>query len=285
MGFLKRLIEQILKEDTLNDMVKDAISKRYEVYINYDGEDHEYDKGKGKGRRLIQPVAFGLTKKGNPVVRAFQPQGDTKTKRPAWKFFLLDRIKDWQPNKRTHFKEPPGVYNAEGKFNPQGDGMMSTVYMVADFEGAQNRYEKSGLYKYNQGRTQQANERDPFRGLKANIRKMKPFQQNYKDILDRNLKIDSGNKNIWKDYDKAEAERNATYRDKNNRQEMQYASKSMNNVGDTETVGVQQKQNTEQKPLTKPAENLNYNKNLSGIVPKNNNGKPLNGDEEETEEE
>ena len=282
MKYLERLIEEILKEDTLNDMVKDAIRKRYEVYINYDGEDHEYDKGKGKGRRLIQPVAFGLTKRGNPVIRAFQPQGDTKTKKPAWKFFLLDKISNWQPNKRSHFKEPPGIYTADGKFNPQGDKTMSTVYMVADFISPQQRYEKGGLYKYNQERTRQANERNPLRGLQANIRKMKPLQQNYKDILDRNL---NGERDIWKDYDRAEAERNAIYRDHNNRKEMQYAAQSMNNIKDDETVGVQQKGNTEKNPLTNSNQRLNYNKNISGVVPKNNNGKPFDGDTDNTEKE
>ena len=63
--------------------VMDAIKKRYEAKITYAGDEN----GKGSGVRIIQPVAYGLSKAGNPVIRAFQPFGDTTTKVPHWKLF------------------------------------------------------------------------------------------------------------------------------------------------------------------------------------------------------
>lgn len=137
----------LLKEDVDQTRVIDAIKRRKEVRAYYSSDDDP----KGSGERLIQPVAFGLSKSGNPVVRAFQPFGDTKTKVPHWKLFRLDRFTSWNILKNRTFKEPPGMqYGEQGSFNENGDKGMSEVYVVADFKGANDRYEHGGLKKYNQ---------------------------------------------------------------------------------------------------------------------------------------
>ena len=65
--------------------VNDAINNLMPVEIRQTPVDK---KNKAVGRSIIYPVAYGLTKAGNPVIRAFEPYGDTHTKVPAWKFFL-----------------------------------------------------------------------------------------------------------------------------------------------------------------------------------------------------
>ena len=70
MGFFSEIVESLLlTEGVPVGKVNDAIDRTYEVEINYrtDGKDE------ATGKRVIQPVAYGLTKAGNPVIRAFQP--------------------------------------------------------------------------------------------------------------------------------------------------------------------------------------------------------------------
>lgn len=121
------LFEQIicdlfLTEEIQPGKINDAIDRTYEVLINYQSEDDN-----ASGDRIIQPVAYGLTKAGKPVIRAYQPYGDTQTHVPAWKFFLVSGIQSWKPMRRKIFNQPP-----EG-FNPNGDNSMSTVYNIAQF--------------------------------------------------------------------------------------------------------------------------------------------------------
>lgn len=130
MSFFSEIVTSLLTENISIGSVNDAIDRTYEVEINYrtNGED------KATGKRIIQPVAYGLTKAGNPVIRAFQPYGDTTSKTPSWKFFRIDRITSWKPKYKQIFKQaPPGMFSAEGEFNPNGDKTMSVVYNIAQF--------------------------------------------------------------------------------------------------------------------------------------------------------
>lgn len=125
----KKLIDNILNENVDDNLIKQAISGHNEIMINYSGDDNTHT-----GKRLIQVYAYGLTKAGFPCIRAYEPYGDTKSRIPHWKLFRLDRILKWTPTDRK-FVEPPKEqgWNAE-EFNQNGDGSMSVVYTVAQFE-------------------------------------------------------------------------------------------------------------------------------------------------------
>lgn len=181
-AYLKSLVQQVLNESTVVDDVVDSIKKRYEVVINYKPEN-----GKGGGKRVIQPVAYGTSKSGNLVVRAFQPYGDTKTKIPHWKLFRLDRILSWKGNKRKKFTEPPQTQfsSAEGKFNNAGDDSMSQVFLVANFDNS--RYLKSGLKAYNDERHRQAVERNKYHDLTKNIKNSSKLGD--VDYIKKNLEL------------------------------------------------------------------------------------------------
>lgn len=123
MTLFEQIVTDIfLTEDVQVGKINDAIDRTYEVLINYESEDDT-----ASGERIIQPVAYGLTKAGKPVIRAYQPYGDTQTQVPAWKFFLVSGIQSWKPMRRQVFNQPP-----DG-FNPHGDKSMSTVYNIAQF--------------------------------------------------------------------------------------------------------------------------------------------------------
>lgn len=169
MEYLKEIINGLLIESANIGSVSTAIRQRKEAEIYYEAD----DDAKGTGKRVIQPVAIGLSKAGNMVLRAFQPYGDTKTKVPHWKMFRLDKIKTWKTLWKRTFDEPPAQYSAEGEFNDKGDKSMSEVYLVANFENSR-RFKKGevgqGLMRYNKNRQQQAAEKNPLYKLQQNIK-------------------------------------------------------------------------------------------------------------------
>ena len=120
MGFLGLLEHKLLKESASVENVVRAMDNHHKVIINYQtdgGNEHT-------GSRIIEPVTYGLTKAGNPVVRAYQPFGDTTTNVPSWKFFRLDRITYWEETSADFGKIPD--YNID-ELNKYGDKTMSVV--------------------------------------------------------------------------------------------------------------------------------------------------------------
>ena len=131
------IIKHIINESVSPDEVLNAIHNRRYVRIKYDDEKPPmkgFDKGNPKGSRVIMPMAYGTTKAGNPVVRAFQWNGNSRRGAPKWKFFRLDRIQRWKPFKKQFSAPPNDLYNYAGDrsmghfvdnakfdFNTQGD--------------------------------------------------------------------------------------------------------------------------------------------------------------------
>jgi len=130
MELLERIYNSLLLTESVSvDEVNDALDNHKRVIINYrsKGED------KNTGARVIEVYAYGLTKAGNPCIRAFQPYGDTTSRVPSWKFFRLDRIIEWKPTEQTFDRPADFYYKNLGDFNPNGDETMSVVYKVANF--------------------------------------------------------------------------------------------------------------------------------------------------------
>ena len=87
MVFGGLLEEMLLRESASVENVVKAMDNHAKVIINY----HSDGKDEHSGTRVIEPITYGLTKAGNPVIRAYQPYGDTTTTAPGWKMFRLDR--------------------------------------------------------------------------------------------------------------------------------------------------------------------------------------------------
>lgn len=150
MHSLYKLITEIISESVTPNDIADAIKNKIQVIITYDdGESN------AKGKRLIEPYVYGLSKAGNDVLRAYQYEGDTKRGRPKWKLFRIDRITSWQPTS-IHFTNEPNArgWNAQS-FNTNGDNGMSTIFNIVSFENnnitnntTQNLSAKKALSKY-----------------------------------------------------------------------------------------------------------------------------------------
>lgn len=242
MDFLQEIFQELLTEEARTVDVVDAIKKRYEAKITYKADDDP----KGTGERIIQPVAYGTTKSGNPVIRAFEPYGDTKTKIPAWKFFRLDRITSWKALRQNKFSEPPEdqwrLGGAEGKFNENGDESMREVFLVADFKGTKARYERGGLAKYNADRTARKKQADSLYDFKRNIEKSK--EAGNIDYIQRNVAA----------WNKAKAEKEKRLQQQNiqnnkgNEASISDMEKAQNFPSDTvQTVGPIKNQNIDTK--------------------------------------
>lgn len=128
--FEKILNKVLLSESVSEEDVNDAIDNHNRIIINY----HSNGEDKNSGARMIEVYAYGLTKSGNPVIRAFEPYGDTTTRVPSWKFFRLDRITAWKPTKQTFDHSADEDYKGLGDFNQNGDETMSVVYKIATFD-------------------------------------------------------------------------------------------------------------------------------------------------------
>lgn len=123
MSLLREILEEsfLIREDASVDAINNAVKNMHPVHIVYNGP-----SGEGNGEREIYPVAYGLSTAGNPVVRAFQPKGDTSSDVPAWKFFRLDRIESWNNDNSRTFN--PEDLNG---FNDKGDEQIETLYAIS----------------------------------------------------------------------------------------------------------------------------------------------------------
>lgn len=125
MNILQEIYNKLfLTEGVAVSSITDAIKGRYSVVINYNGDPKH---GVAPGIRTIQVYVYGLTKAGNPCIRAYQPYGDTASKVPSWKMFRLDRITSWKTTYALFNKPAP-------LFNPNGDKSMSVIYDIVNFK-------------------------------------------------------------------------------------------------------------------------------------------------------
>ena len=124
---LYNTLNTLILEVASRDQVFDVIKNKRVCVINYNG-----DEPGGKGLRVIEPVAFGLSKKGNAVLRAWDREGASHTAYkgekplPGWRFFRLDKMDFIRPTQET-FDTPKPDYN------PNGDKSMKRVFINAVF--------------------------------------------------------------------------------------------------------------------------------------------------------
>jgi len=126
---LYSILNNIILEAAERVEVERAIVNHDRIRINYLG-----DETIQAGERDIEPYVLGLSKKGNPILRAYQYRGVTDTEQPGWKTFLLDKVRDWSDLNVTPFTSPISdrVRNIP-KYNPNGDKSMITIYKQAKF--------------------------------------------------------------------------------------------------------------------------------------------------------
>ena len=203
------IIKHIINESVSGEEVLDAIHNKRYVRIKYDDGKPAmkgFDKGNPKGSRVILPMAYGTTKAGNPVVRAFQWNGNSRRGAPKWKFFRLDRITSWKPFRKQFSAPPDDLYNYTGDrgmgsfvdnakfdFNTQGD---IDVARQGDIMAAPKVSVK--------------NTQGPIAGgqqLKKNVYTSQPNSKKYTQYSKNINQTPKKDDDYWKLFDLADAER------------------------------------------------------------------------------
>lgn len=101
-------------------IIKLVVGRRV-ITVYYKG-----DKENAAGWRTIEPVAYG-ERKGVKYLRAWQRKGKTTTFVPGWKFFRLDRLRNWNISSLEVFdKIRPG-------YNTTGDKHLPRLFAIAKF--------------------------------------------------------------------------------------------------------------------------------------------------------
>ena len=126
---LYSILNEVILEVASRMEVEKSIVDHERVRIYYDG-----DETLRPGERYIEPYVLGLSKAGNPILRAYQYKGVTDTEQPGWKTFRLDRMADWDETNERPFDTPISdrVRNIP-KYNPNGDKSMISIYKQAKF--------------------------------------------------------------------------------------------------------------------------------------------------------
>jgi len=168
LDYAKKIIQELLTEEVTQDKLVYAIKSRHEVSFVYNNGD---GNPKGKRERItVQPVAYGLTKTGNPCFRAYQINGSSESTEegekplPGWRLFLLGNVED------NTWKDSGKVFQMPPNYNENGDKSMSQVYINADFKGTKQRYERGGLKNYNAERLKANVEKNPFYGIEKQMK-------------------------------------------------------------------------------------------------------------------
>jgi predicted DNA-binding transcriptional regulator YafY len=124
---LYNTLNNLILEVATADQITDAISNKKVCVIYYNG-----DEPGGKGLRVIEPVAYGYSKKGNPVLRAWDREGAShraylgKKPLPSWRFFRVDKMEFIRPTQEIFDTPRPG-------YNPTGDRSMERMIINAVF--------------------------------------------------------------------------------------------------------------------------------------------------------
>jgi predicted DNA-binding transcriptional regulator YafY len=97
------------------------------MLLRYEEPDGRYST------RYLESYVLGLSKAGNPIVRAYQYAGDTNTE-IGWKTFRLDRIMDWEEMNERPFTNPiSDRISGIPKYNRFGDRSMISINKQARF--------------------------------------------------------------------------------------------------------------------------------------------------------
>ena len=104
------------------ETIADMVNNKRVMSIYYMGGEEE-----SPGWRIIEPACYGEDLKGRQAIRAWQQSGKTTTKNGAWKFFLVERIRNINLSSNKNFDKRP-------LFNERNDEHMSKIFAISDFK-------------------------------------------------------------------------------------------------------------------------------------------------------
>lgn len=131
--FFGLLQEQNVLKTTKTKPIVGAIQDRHPLTFYYSGPYKPKNASVKRGTRFQgEPVALGLSKKGNLIVRMFIPSPNVSKKgfdKTNWRTFMVSRMSNVQIVDDKVFDQRPGYKEGE----ESKSGPMSVTYMSANF--------------------------------------------------------------------------------------------------------------------------------------------------------
>lgn len=129
--FFELLQEQNILKTSKTQPLVDAIRKRHPITFYYSGpQKPEKERVLPGTRESGEPVALGLSKKGNLIIRVFVPSPNVSKKgldKTQWRTFMVSRMSNVQINDEVTFDEKRPQYK-EGN-----DDSMTVTYVTSDW--------------------------------------------------------------------------------------------------------------------------------------------------------
>lgn len=129
--FFELLQEQNILKTSKTQPLVDAIRKRHPITFYYTGpQKPEKERVLPGTRQSGEPVALGLSKKGNLIIRVFVPSPNVSKKgldKTQWRTFMVSRMSNVQIDDEVTFDEKRPQYK-EGN-----DDSMSVTYVTSDW--------------------------------------------------------------------------------------------------------------------------------------------------------
>jgi hypothetical protein len=100
---LYNTLNNLILEIATADQITDAIRNKKVCVIYYNG-----DEPGGKGLRVIEPVAYGYSKKGNPVLRAWDREGASHKAYLGKNLYQVGDFLEWI---KWNLLDPPKKYS------------------------------------------------------------------------------------------------------------------------------------------------------------------------------
>jgi hypothetical protein len=128
------ILEQLALKTTALQPLVNAVKNRKRITFDYYGPLKPKKDSVLPGRRVnVEPVAIGLSKKNNMILRGYVPS-NTKSKKgfnkTNWRTFLVSRMRNLQVSNET-FEKRPTPYK-EGPEN--ANGPMKVTYLSVDWK-------------------------------------------------------------------------------------------------------------------------------------------------------
>jgi hypothetical protein len=134
--FFNKVINFIISEastvlkTTANKPIVDAIKNRRKITFDYYGPRKPAKESVRPGKRIkVEPIAMGLSKKGNLILRAWvEPPSVTKSgfDKGHWRTFMLSRTRNVEITDETFDTKRPG-------YKEGNDSSMSVTYVTSDW--------------------------------------------------------------------------------------------------------------------------------------------------------
>ena len=126
----KVLEEQNILKTTKTKPIVDAIKNRRKITFDYYGPRKPAKDSVKPGKRVkVEPVAMGLSKKGNLIIRAWvEPPSVTKTGfgKGNWRTFILARTRNVEITDETFDSKRP-------QYKEGSDNSMTVTYVTSDW--------------------------------------------------------------------------------------------------------------------------------------------------------